>query len=116
DLGFGEAGRGQKIEARRVVALGRDLERLTEGLDSERPFVEDEADVESAAKRRLDLVDRLLRQTLGLQRGVIDARRMRERRPADRIGDNVADLLLVVAKRAERLGHGAVDDLEIAAA
>ena len=28
DLGLGEAERGQEIEARRVVALGRDLERL----------------------------------------------------------------------------------------
>ena len=47
---------------------------------------------------------------------MIDARRMRERRAADRIGDDVADLLLVVAERAQGLGHGAVDDLEIAPA
>ncbi len=60
DLGLGEAERGQEIEARRLVALGRDLERLGERLDAERPFVEDEADVEGGAKRGLDLVDRLL--------------------------------------------------------
>ena len=47
---------------------------------------------------------------------MIDARRMGERRPADRIGDDVGDLLLVVAQRAQRLWHGAIDDLEIAAA
>ena len=41
---------------------------------------------------------------------------MGERRPADRVGDDVGDLLLVVAERAQGLGHGAVDDLEIAAA
>ena len=116
DLGLGEAERGQKIEARRVIALGRDLEHLGERLDAERPFVEDEADVESGAKRGLDLVDRLLRQTLGLERGMIDARRMGERRAADRISDDVGDLLLVIAERAQGLGHGAVDDLEIAAA
>ena len=60
DLGLGEAERGQEIEARRVIALGRDLERLLQGLDAERPFVEDEADVEGGAKRGLDLVDRRL--------------------------------------------------------
>ena len=53
---------------------------------------------------------------LALKRRMVDARRMGERRPADRIGDDVLDLLLVVAERAQRLGHGAVDDLEIAAA
>ena len=116
DLSLGEAERGQEVKARRIIALGRDLEGLRQRLDAERPFVEDEADVEGAAERRLDLVDQLLRQTLGLERRVVDARRMRERRAADGVSDNVGDLLLVIAKRAQSLGHGAVDDLEIAAA
>ena len=116
DLGLREAERGQEIEARRVIALGRDFERLAQRLRPERPFVEDETDVESPRQRRLDLVDRLLRHALGLERRVIDARRMGERRAADRVADDVADLLLVVAERAQGLRHGAVDDLEIAAA
>ena len=116
DLGLGEAERAKEVEARRVIALRRDLERAAQRLRSERPLVEDEADVERAGERRFDLVDRGLRQALGFQRRMIDARRMGERRPADRIGDDVADLLLVVAERAQGLGHGAVDDLEIAAA
>src|SRR5450432_335491 len=114
DLSLGEAERGQKIKARRVIALRRDLEGLAQRLDAKRPLVEDEANVESAAKRRLDLVDRLLRQTLGPERRMIDARRMGERRPADRIGDDVGDLLLVIAERAQGFRRRAVDDLEIA--
>ena len=35
---------------------------------------------------------------------------------ADGVGDDLADLRLAVAERAQGLGHGAVDDLEIAAA
>ena len=64
DLRPGEAERGQEVKARRVVALGRDLERLRQRLDAERPFVEDEADVESPGERRLDLVDRCLGRPL----------------------------------------------------
>ena len=33
------------------------------------------------AKRRLDLVDRRLRQALGLERGMVDARRMARASP-----------------------------------
>ncbi len=47
---------------------------------------------------------------------MVDARRIGERRPADGVGDHVVDLPLDVAERPERVGHGAVDDLEIAAA
>src|SRR6185437_9336963 len=47
---------------------------------------------------------------------MIDAGRMGEGRPADREGFDVGDLLLVIAERAQSLGHGAVDDLEIAPA
>ena len=35
---------------------------------------------------------------------------------ADRIGLDLGDLALGIAERAQRLGHGAVDDLEVAAA
>ena len=40
----------------------------------------------------------------------------RERGVADGVGLDLVDLRLAVAERAQRLGHGAVDDLEIAAA
>ena len=115
DLGLRETERGQKVEARRVVTLRRDLERLRERLGAKRPFVEDEADVEGGAKRGLDLVDRFVGEALGLERGVVDAGRMGERRPADRVSHDVGDLLLVIAERPQGLGRGAVDDLEIAA-
>ena len=67
DLGLGEAERGEQIEARRLVALGRDFERPAQEIGAERPLVEDEADVEGAAQRRLDLGDRRLGQALGAQ-------------------------------------------------
>ena len=35
---------------------------------------------------------------------------------ADRIGDDLGDLALAVAEHAQRFRHGAVDDLEVAAA
>src|SRR5687768_18333347 len=39
-----------------------------------------------------------------------------QRAAADRVGDHVVDLRPRVAERLQRLRHGAVDDLEIAAA
>ena len=60
DLGLGEAERGQEIEARLLELLGRDLQRPVRKSGAERPFVEDEFDVEGAGERRLDLGDRLV--------------------------------------------------------
>ena len=116
DLGAGEAERREEVEAGRLIALGGDRQRAAQNLGAERPLVEDEADVEGAAQRRLDLVDRRLGQALGAQRGMVDRRRVGERRPADGVGDHVLDRLVVVAERPERARHGLVDDLEIAAA
>ena len=116
DLRPREAERGQKIEARRFIALGRDFQRLLQRLGAKRPFVEDEADVEGGGERGLGAGDRFVGEALGLERRMVDAGRMGERRPADRVGDDVGDLLLVVTQSAQSLGHGAVDDLEIAAA
>ena len=44
------------------------------------------------------------------------AGRLRQRAVADRVSLDLGDLGLAVAERAQRLGHRAVDDLEVAAA
>ena len=116
DLGLGEAERGEQVEARRLIALGGDFQVAAQRLGAERPLVEDEADVERAPERRLDFVDRRLGHALLAQRGVVDARRIGERRAADGVGDHVLDRGFAVAERPQGVGHGAVDDLEIAAA
>ena len=53
---------------------------------------------------------------LALQRRVVDGRAPGQRAVADRIGLDLGDLGLAVAERAQRLRHGLVDDLEVAAA
>ena len=53
---------------------------------------------------------------LRLSVAVVDAGRLLERAVADRIGLDLGDLGFAVAERAQRLRHGAVDDLEVAAA
>ena len=55
-------------------------------------------------------------EALLLERGVVDAGRLREAAVADRIGLDLGDLRLRVAEHAQRLRHRPVDDLEIAAA
>ena len=57
-----------------------------------------------------------LGEALGLQGGVVDAGRLRERAVADRVGLDLGDLGFAVAERAQRFRHGAVDDLEVTAA
>ena len=47
---------------------------------------------------------------------MIDGGRLAKRAVTDRIGLDLGDLRCAIAERRERVGHGAVDDLEIAAA
>ena len=67
-------------------------------------------------QRRLELAQHLVGEALGLERGVVDGRRLRQRAVADRVGLDLRDLGLAVAQRAQGLRHGLVDDLEVAAA
>ena len=67
DLAFAEAERGQQVEAGLLQLLGRDLQRAGEEIRAERPFVEDELDVEGARQRRLQLGDRGVGEALGAQ-------------------------------------------------
>ena len=64
----------------------------------------------------VELAQHLVGEALGLERGVVDGRRLGQRAVADRIGLDLRDLGLAVAERAQGLGHGLVDDLEVAAA
>ena len=67
----------------------------------------------SAALTRGDL---LVGEALGPERAGVDGRRLVEVAVADGIGLDLGDLALGIAERAQRLGHRAVDDLEVAAA
>ena len=80
------------------------------------PAVEDELDVEGGLHRRVDLGDGGFGEALGLERLRIDGGRAGEAAAADGIVDDALDRRLVVAEHLQRLGHGAVDDLEVAAA
>ena len=67
-------------------------------------------------QRLFDLGDGLIRKALGLERGGVDARRVRQRAVADRIGLDLGNIGFAVAERAQCGGHRLVDDLEVAAA
>ncbi len=67
-------------------------------------------------QRLLDLGELGLGEALGLERRVVDRRRLAQRGVAHGVGLDLGQLRLAVAERAQGLGHGAVDDLEVAAA
>src|SRR5579863_9712588 len=116
DLALGKAEMGEEVEARRGEILGLDAELVAQKVDAQRPFVEGEFDVEGGRERLLHLLDRLRREAFGLERSVIDGRRLAERAMADGVDDDLGDLAFAIAERAQRRRHRAVDDLEIAAA
>ena len=72
--------------------LGRDAELVAAEFLAQRPLVEGELDVEGGRQRLLDLGDRLVGEALGLQRGVVDRRRLRQRAVADRVGLDLGDV------------------------
>ena len=80
------------------------------------PLVEDELDVEGRGQARLDLLDLGIAEALGAQLRMVQGGRVLQRAMAHGITDDLLDLGLVIAQGAERLGHGLVDDLEVAAA
>ncbi len=89
---------------------------LTRKSSPKRPLVERELDVERARELRFHRGDRLVGEALGLQRRMVDAGRLAERAVADGIGLDLGDLGRRIAEHAQRFRHGAVDDLEVAAA
>ena len=116
DLALGEAEMREQVEARRGEVFGVDAELVAQEFGAQRPFVEDELDVEGGRQRLFHLLDRFRRKAFGLERGVVDRRRLAERAVTDRIGDDLGDVAFAVAEHAQRLRHRAVDDLEVAAA
>ncbi len=100
---------------RRGEVFGADAELVAQEVGAERPLVEGELDVERGRQRLFDFRDRFVAKALGLQRGVIDRRRLAERAVADSINLDLGDLRFAVAEHAQCFRHGAVDDLEVAA-
>ncbi len=116
DLAPGKAEVREQVEARRREVFGVDAELVTQKFGAQRPFVEGELDVEGGRQRLFHLLDRLRRKALGLERGVVDRRRLRQIAVADRVGHDLGDFVFGIAEHAQRFRHGAVDDLEVAAA
>src|SRR3990172_1866401 len=82
----------------------------------EDPRVEGERDVEGALQRLLHPGDAGLVEAPRQERLVVDGRGAAKGLSPDAVGDDVVDLALGVAQRAERDGQALVDDLEVAAA
>ena len=116
DLGLREAERGQHVEGEVVEPRLVEAQRLDAEVAAERPLVERELDVEGAGQARLERLQGGLGEALLLEPRVADAGRVLERAEADRVADDLLDLGLAVAERAQGVGHRAVDDLEVAAA
>ena len=94
----------------------RHAEGLFQEILAERPFDEDELDVEGGFQVLLDRRDLVVGEALGAQAPRVDCRGLAERAVADGVSLDLRDLGRAVAKRMQGVRHGAVDDLEVAAA
>ena len=111
----GKAKMGQQIEGGIVQLLCRNAQTALAEILSQRPLVEDKADVKGRRQRSFDLFDLTRAKTMADQRGVVDAGAIAQAAVANRIGDDLGNLRLTIAKRFQRRRNRAVDDLEIAA-
>ena len=116
DFLLAEAERLQHVEAEVVELIRAETQRFRAEFLAQGPFVERELDVEGAGERGFDGLDRLGREAFVGQTLVIDRGRVCQAAEADGVGDDAFDFPLVVAERAQRVGDGAVDDFEVAAA
>ena len=92
DLALAEAERGEQVEGRGGEVFGGDAELVAAEVLAQRPLVEGELDVEGGRQRLFDLGDGLVGEALGLQRGVVDRGRLRQRAVADRVGLDLGDI------------------------
>src|SRR5260221_6136968 len=106
---------GEEVEGGIGELLAVDAEALQEIL-AERPLVERELDVEGGGEPGLEFLEDRVGEALGAEGGMVDRRRFAERAVADGVNFHLGDLAIAIAERAERLRHGAVDNLEVAAA
>src|SRR6185437_1933531 len=96
-----EAKRGEEVEGGQSEILGGNAEFVAAEVLAQRPLVESELDVEGRRQRFLDLGDRFVGEALGLERGVVDRWRLRQRAVADRVGLDLGDVGFAVAKRTQ---------------
>src|SRR5690606_16141077 len=102
DLRPGEPEMPQEVETRIGELLGGNAERLAAEVLSERPLVEDKANVEGGGQRGLDLFQFARPEPVAEQCGVIDARRVAKRAVADGMGHDLLDLGRAVPERLQR--------------
>src|SRR5262249_53310555 len=115
DLALAKAERGEKLKARVGKLVRRNAETCNDLL-AQSPFVEDKLNVEGSRQRLLDLLNCLGREALLLEGHRIDGGGLFEAGMTDRIDNDVLDLAGGVAQHPQRFWHGAIDNLEIAAA
>ncbi len=65
---------------------------------ADRPLVEHELDVEGGAEPAFDLGQHLVGEALGLQRRVVDRRRLLQRAVTDRVGLDLGDLAFACSR------------------
>ena len=116
DLRFGEAQLGQHVELGEVEPVRSEPQLARAELLAQSPLVEREPDVERVRERAFEPVERGGGEAALAQRIVVDPGGVLERAVADRVAHHVVDLPGGVAQLLERGGHGAIDDLEVAAA
>ena len=117
DLGPVEAEVGEEVERRVVQLVGRHAERVRVRKSSPSVHLLNTNRMSKALfSAALDRRDLVVGEALDAQRRRVDGRAPLERAVADRVGLDLGDLRLAVAERAQRIGHRAVDDLEVAAA
>ena len=114
-IGLAVAQMAQQIEGRIVQLLGRDTQHVLAELGSQRPLVEDEADVEGRSQRAFHLFDLARAEAVSDQAGGVDAGRVADAAVTDGIGHDLFDLGRTIAQLFEGGWHRVVDDLEIAA-
>src|ERR1700728_5171821 len=105
----------EQVERRGGEVFGADAEFLAQEVRTQRPLVERELDVESGRQRLFHFLDRFVAKALGLERGVVDRRRLAERTVADGVDLDLADLRTGIAEHAERFRHRADAYLEVTA-
>ena len=117
DVGARKAQSLQHVEIGRGHCRRIQLQHVSAEGGTQRVFVENEADVEGRFQGRFNLADLFFAKPLATQGVIIEAAGIvLQRAVAHGIGDDGIDFRLAIAEIGERLGHAAVDDLEIAAA
>ncbi len=102
DLLFGEAEFAQEVEIPAVGDILAEAEAVQDEIFAQDMLVEGEGDIEDIFQRRFELGELVVAEPFGLERFMIDERRVAQRLRAGRVGDDRVGLLIGVAEARER--------------